>query len=43
MTFIILLGVLFASARLATGSLIAPLALHAITNLAATFETALLR
>jgi membrane protease YdiL (CAAX protease family) len=36
------MGLLFGAARLRSGSLLAPLALHAAANLAATVETALL-
>jgi len=37
------LGLLFGAARLVTGSLFVPLTLHAVTNLLATVEVALLR
>ena len=42
LVFTFLLGVMFATARIATDSLLVPLALHMLTNLGATIETALL-
>jgi hypothetical protein len=42
LAFIFLLGVVFGAARLASGSLLVPLTLHALTNLGATVEAALL-
>jgi len=41
--FIFVLGVVLGAARLLTGSLLVPLGLHALGNLGATIETALLR
>lgn len=41
--FIFLLGVLFGAARIRTGSLLVPLALHSLTNLGAMIEAHLLR
>jgi membrane protease YdiL (CAAX protease family) len=42
MAFIFLLGLVFGAARIRTGSLLVPLILHALTNLGATIEAALL-